>query len=48
MVRFRAFKVNRICASQRLRSSVYETLYKHLIRDVSGETKCLPCLVAKV
>jgi len=42
------YKVNRIGASQRLRSSFYETPYKHLISDVSGETKCLLCLVAKV
>ena len=43
-----SYKVNRICASQILRSNFYVTLYKHLISAVSGETKCLLCLVAKV
>lgn len=42
------YKVNRICASQILRSNFDVTLYKHPIGAVSGETKCLLCLAAKV
>jgi hypothetical protein len=42
------YKVNRFCASQVLSGIFYEAPYQHLIGAVSGETKCLLCLVAKV